>query len=61
MDGSLDREGLARALVATLEEHDMVLRDEAGQPLGAEAAEKAMGAFVEHNLGMLAAQGLLER
>jgi len=61
MDGSLDHDELARALVATLEEHDMVLRDESGEPLGPEAAQKAMGTFVQHNLRMLEAQGLLER
>ncbi len=61
MDGSLDREELVAALLATLEEHDIQLRDDAGQPLSGDGAVRAMAIFLQRNLEVLGAHGLLER
>ncbi len=61
MDGSLDHEGLVAALLATLEEHEIQVRDEAGEPMTGEAETKAMTTFLERTLRILEAHGLLER
>lgn len=61
LDGSRDRDELTDQLAATLREHAVELRDEAGAPLDGDAARRAMRVFVDRHLLMLESQGVMER
>jgi SAM-dependent methyltransferase len=60
-DGSRDRDQLAEQLYATLQAHDVEIRDEAGTPLGGDAARRAMRIFVDRHIATFEQQGLIER